>query len=133
MNDQEAINVNTVDMFSNEKRPFEERKKIFETTSNMLLLYFPLQLLYQNTGGLERLKNIGRLNDFLLQMESYINNLSDIEYACYLLLKMCFNHHSNIHQKQIVNENIKDLVIKAIEREYEISKEGKDWFRENIS
>lgn len=133
MNDQEAINVNTVDMLSNEKRPFEERKKIFETSANMLLLYFPLQLLYQNTGGLERLKNIGRLNDFLLQMESYINNLSDIEYACYLLLKMCFNHHSNIHQEQIVNENIKDLVIKAIEREYEISKEGKDWFRENIS
>ena len=133
MNDQEAINVNTFDMLSNEKRPFEARKKIFETSANMLLLYFPLQLLYQNTGGLEKLKNIGRLSDFLLQMEAYIKNLSDLENACYLLLKMCFNHHSNIHQEQTINEKVKDLVIKAIEREYEISKEGKDWFRENIS
>ena len=65
--------------------------------------------MYQSTGGLSKLNNIDKLNDFLWQMEPYLQDLGCTELACYLLLKMAFNYQMSADISEYITEEVKEL------------------------
>ena len=66
-------------------------------------------------------------------MEPYLQDLGCTELACYLLLKMAFNYQMSADICEYITEEVKELFMKPIERNFAIPVPAKKWFREHIT